>query len=82
MADKKLLSLLKHSGVDAWNRARVSHPDYPNSTSMKRRYGAPISLEQISRAQTCALRFFLERTSKLPIFAPPIFPARGFTQPT
>lgn len=29
MADKTLVQMLRNAGVEAWNRSRVNHPDYP-----------------------------------------------------
>jgi uncharacterized protein YjbI with pentapeptide repeats len=55
MADKKLLSLLKHSGVDAWNRARVSHPDYPNCDLYEEAiWGADLTRADLSGANLCS----------------------------
>jgi len=29
MADDALVKLIVEAGIDAWNRSRVSHPNYP-----------------------------------------------------
>ena len=50
MADEKLVSLLRHEGPDAWNRAQVSHPNYPNCDLYEEAaWGADLSRADLSR---------------------------------
>jgi len=51
MADKNLVRMLRNAGVEAWNRSRVNHPDYPRCDIYEEAiWGADLSRSDLSGA--------------------------------
>jgi hypothetical protein len=58
MPDEALVTLLKNEGVDAWNKARVTHPTYPNCDIYEEaKWGADLSRADPLRAHLCSAIF-------------------------
>ena len=82
MADTNLVQMLRNAGVEAWNRSRVNHPDYPRCDIYEEAiWGADLSKAELSGADLRSA-ILLGRTSVAPIFGPPTYPMRGFIRPT
>lgn len=51
MADTNLVQMLRNAGVEAWNRSRVNHPDYPRCDIYEEAiWGADLSKAELSGA--------------------------------